>query len=129
MNSMKNLEATLRGFAPRKASRKLRDRLFPPSASPRRTRAARLSLAPGIWAAPLTATAMLVLSLATAWPPTPSVAGSLSLATLPSSWSTPLAPQVERNALPRPSFRSTTPGGLTSSFGSLLLRQTNVFAR
>jgi len=72
---------------------------------------------------------MLVLSLATAWPPHPTVAGSLSFATLPSAWEATMAPPIEQNAPPQPTFRSTTPGGLTSSFGSLLLRQTNVFAR
>lgn len=83
----------------------------------------------GLWAAPLTATAMLLLSLATAWPPTRTAAVSLSLATLPSAWETTMAPPVEHNAPPQPTFRSTTQGSLTSSFGSLLLRQTNVFAR
>lgn len=83
----------------------------------------------GLWAAPLTATAMLLLSLATAWPPTRTAAVSLSLATLPSAWETTMAPPIEQNAPPQPTFRSTTQGSLTSSFGSLLLRQTNVFAR
>jgi|GEM_PF-2619844 len=72
---------------------------------------------------------MLVLSLASAWSPHSTASVSLSLATLPSRWVTTHAPQVERNAPPQPSFRSTTPGGMTSNFGSLLLRQTNVFAR
>ena len=126
---MTNLEATLRGFVPRKPSRRLRSRLFPcpAEAHPSTTQGQTRSL--GLWAAPLTATAMLVLSLATAWPPHSTVDGSLSLATLPSSWAAHLSPQIEQNAPPRPSFRSTTPSGMTSSFGSLLLRQTNVFAR
>lgn len=126
---MKNLEATLRGFTPRKPSRRLRDRLFPPHPGAGLRPIRRPAVGLGIWAAPLTATAMLLLSLATAWSPNSTVAGSLSLATLPSGWETTLAPQIERNALPQPSFRSTTPGSMTSSFGSLLLRQTNVFAR
>lgn len=88
-----------------------------------------MAFVPGVWIAPLTATALVMLSLATAWPPSVTGAGSLTFATLPSGWEPAAAPPVERNALPQPSFRSTTPGSLTPSFGSLLLRQTNVFAR
>lgn len=129
MKPLTNLEATLRGFVPRRPSPKLRNRLFPVTPAPRPATNPRRIGSLGLWAAPLTATAMLVLSVATAWPPHSTVAGSLSLATLPSGWAAHLTPQIEQNAPPRPSFRSTTPGGMTSSFGSLLLRQTNVFAR
>ncbi|MGE4181120.1 MAG: hypothetical protein AB7J34_14950 [Limisphaerales bacterium] len=129
MNSLTNLEATLRGFKPRKPSRKLRERLFPTRSSGRLELTGRPLLASGIWVAPLTATAMLLLSLATAWPPESSDPGALTLAGRPSAWVGVPTEQVERNAPPRPNFRSTTPGGLSSSFGSLLLRQTNVFAR
>ncbi len=128
MNSLENLEAALRGFRPRQPSQKLKSALFP-SGRAKAVRRLNALFGPGIWAAPLTATAMLLLSVATAWPPTATVAAGLSLNTLPPGWKTTAMPPIEQNALPQPTFRSTTPGGMTSSFGSLLLRQTNVFAR
>lgn len=132
MNSIKHLETTLRGWVPRKPSPTLKTRIFASAAAnpdAPATLSVPVSLARGIWAAPLTATAMLLLSLATAWPPNRTVAGSLSFAHLPSAWEATVTPPVEQNAPPQPTFRSTTQGSLTSSFGSLLLRQTNVFAR
>lgn len=90
-------------------------------------------MAPQFWLAPLTAAALLVLTLVSPWSAnlTPDSARiSHSLASLSASW--PLdngAGLVEQNSLPWPNFRSTNTGAIAPSFGSLLLRQTNVFAR
>ncbi|MCK6500528.1 MAG: hypothetical protein L6Q38_13725 [Nitrospira sp.] len=82
-----------------------------------------------LWFAPFAATAMLVLTLATAWTPVDSGTGpSLSLAGL-SAAATAGFIAAEQNAPPEPRFRSTNGGAIASSFGSLLLRQTNVFTR
>lgn len=127
-----NLETILRGCRLRPPSAKVRAALFGPP--PPRAAAGLPPAAPGsplfqAWFAPLAATGVLVLSLATVWQSSgQSTAASLAIASLGAPWDAPLT-QVERNALPRPSFRSTTGAGVTPSFGSLLLRQTNVLAR
>src|SRR6186713_2819993 len=124
MNSFENLEAILRGCRPRRPSPRVRRALFETTGAE-----AQPHVAAGLWAAPLTAAAMLLLSLATAWSPgNGSAAAGMTFAALPPGWE-PGTTQVERNAPPRSSFRSTTAGTLTSGFGFLLLRQTNVLAR
>lgn len=80
-----------------------------------------------LWFAPLTATALVILTFATAWSPT-GVQGGSSLASLREAVDAGGAP-IERNAPPLPSFRSTNAGVFGSTFGSLLLRQTNFLAR
>lgn len=133
MNSWKPLENTLRGLRPRRPSRDLRSLIFdaparPAMPSPSPT--AALALPPvQLWFAPFAAAAMLVLTLATAWTPLDSGSGpSLSLAGLSAAAASGFI-AAEQNAPPEPRFRSTNAGTIASSFGSLLLRQTNVFTR
>ncbi|MCC7374309.1 MAG: hypothetical protein IT581_06620 [Verrucomicrobiales bacterium] len=133
MNSWKPLETTLRGLRPRRPSRDIRSLLFeaaPGSAMSSPTPASALALPPvQLWLAPFAAAAMLVLTLATAWTPLDSGSGpSLSLAGL-SAAAAPGFMAAEQNAPPEPRIRSTNAGTIASSFGSLLLRQTNVFTR
>lgn len=72
--------------------------------------------------APIMAGALLVLTLATAWSPVNTGgSGALSIAALPGA--------IEHNAPPSRRFRSTNATAVTPRFGSLLLRQTNVFSR
>src|SRR5262245_50360892 len=124
MNALENLETLLRGCRPRRPSPRLRRRLFE-----RPVRDDRPARTTGLWMAPLTAGALLLMSLATVWSPGGGRAATgLALAALPLAWE-PAVTQVERNALPKPSFHSTTTGAITPAFGSLLIRQTNVFAR
>ena len=128
---MEKLEAVLRGFRPHPPSPKVRAALFGDTPLPASEPAAEPA-APAIrhlWFGPLAAAAALLLSLATAWSPGPvAVASPLALAGRPGAWD-PTLVQVQRNTLPRPSFRSTTGAGVASSFGSLLLRQTNALVR
>lgn len=130
-----NLETTLRSLSLRQPSPGIRDSLFCrtaaspiPASNPTDPHPAWRLLQLGF--APLAATALCVLSAATLLPAPGSASRTLAAA-LPASagsWHPPVG-QVERNALPRPSFRSTTGATVASSFGSLLLRQTNVLAR
>ncbi|MBX3746405.1 MAG: hypothetical protein KF833_13950 [Verrucomicrobiae bacterium] len=83
----------------------------------------------GSWLAPLTASALVLLSLASPWiTRDPLAESSVSLAALAAFGASGTDP-IARNAPPAPSFRSTNDGGLAAHFGSLLIRQTNVFAR
>lgn len=131
MNSLENLETVLRGFRPRRPSPKVRAALFDeaavPSLLPPPSTAVVAWLHVGL--APLAAAALLLLSLATAWNPgfRPDT-GPLAFAAQAGAWD-PALVQIQRNALPRPSFRSTTGAMVASSFGSLLLRQTNALVR
>lgn len=87
---------------------------------------------PQFWLAPLTAAALVVLTLASPWSASVSLDGdrpSRSLASLSAAWTPgPESVGAEQNS-PLPSFRSTNTGAIAPSFGFLLLRQTNVFAR
>ena len=131
MKRFEHLEATLRGFRPHPPSPRVKAALF----APQRTPAPAEELPPPstgvvrVWFAPLAAAAVLLLSLATAWSPgAVADTSTLTLAARPDAWEASLV-QVQRNAPPQPSFRSTTKGTLASSFGSLLLRQTNALVR
>jgi hypothetical protein len=128
MNPFETLEASLRGCHPRPPSPRVRKALFE-SRAPARYRLPARSAPIQLWIAPLTATALVILTVATAWSPA-GVQGSdhLSIASLPGACDAGVAP-IERNAPPLPNFRSTNAGAFASSFGSLLLRQTNFLAR
>lgn len=125
MNPLTNFEIRLRGFRPRPPSPRVERALFGPPAGDTAPRAHP----PGFWLAPLAAVGVLVLTIATAWSPGGGPASaSYALAAPPGTWDAEPG-QIERNAPPRPDFRSTTAAPMASSFGSLLLRHTNVFAR
>ncbi len=133
MNPWEPLETILRGLRPRRPSRDIRSMLFEVAPTPvlnSKSMAAALGLPPvQLWFAPFAAAAMLVLTLATAWTPLEGGSGpSLSLAGLSAAAASGFI-TAEQNAPPEPRFRSTNAGAIASSFGSLLLRQTNVFSR
>jgi hypothetical protein len=124
MNPYDDLEWSLRGCRPRRPSLDLKRALFGPSDAVPPQTAPPLGQ---LWFAPLTATALLLLTVATAWSPLSGTGRDhYSLAALP-AWETGVA--IEQNAPPAPRFRSTNAGTVAPRFGSLLLRQTNVFAR
>ncbi len=81
------------------------------------------------WFAPLAAAAVVVLSLGTAWSPGDhNPVATTAYAAMPAEWG---PSGIEQNALPRPTFPSTPVAAslAAGTFGSLLLRQTNVLAR
>jgi hypothetical protein len=124
MNPLDDLETTLHGFRPRRPSRRLKAALFGtvPDSSPSPTPIQ-------LWLAPLTAAAMLLLTMATAWSPIHDPGGDrYSLAAL-HALPTARAIAIDQNAPPTPRFRSTNAGAVVPRFGSLLLRQTNAFSR
>lgn len=125
MNPVDPLETLLHRARLRAPSPEIRSALFAP-------RPAALETVPVVrpqaWFAPLAAAAVVLLSLATVWSPGGVAARSaFTLAAAPGALDPSLV-EVQRNALPRPSFRSTTGASAPSSFGSLLLRQTNILA-
>ena len=71
---------------------------------------------------------MLILTLATAWSPGGSANPAVPMYAAGAATYVLDPAQNDRNA-PPPRIRSTTGDALTASFGSLLLRQTNIFAR
>ena len=130
MNSHKNLETLLRGSRLRPPSAKVRAALFgaatadavPAQALPP---AGRFQ----VWFAPLAAATVVLLSLAPVWLPGGGPADDgVAVAALGGGGEPPLG-LVEHNTLPRSSFHSTIGAAVAPSFGSLLLRQTNILAR
>lgn len=124
-------EAILRGWRPRRPSPSLRRRLFEGAPLPH-TGAVEVGWAGGLsrWLAPAGGVAVLVLTAAVALNPSGlEEEAELSLARLGATWCES-HPSVDRNApLSAARFRSTNASAVTASFGFLLLRQTNVFAR
>lgn len=131
MNPTENLEAKLRGFRPRRPSPSIRHALFGPDPTPAPTTTSRTlpGMLPSFWLAPLAASGLLLLAVATPWSASGPLADHpVSMAAFVASNRSGAHP-IERNVPPVPSFRSTNDGGIAAHFGSLLIRQTNVFAR
>ncbi len=134
MNSQKNLETILAGFRPLRPSDKVRDALFGQAEPLPALAAACLDAPPPVrlmqvWFAPMAAAAVLVLSLAPVLLPSGSPAIThLAFAALDGAWQ-PNAIPVEHNIPPTPTFHSTIGAAVAPSFGSLLLRQTNILVR
>lgn len=127
-----SLETILRGLPLREPSPSVREALFVTAPLPGAPARPVLPPGPGpiqVWFAPLAASAVCALSAATVLLPSTGPGRQALAAALAADMGSLPVGQVERNAPPRPSFRSTTGAGVASSFGSLLLRQTNVLAR
>lgn len=122
----------LLGLPPRRPSERVRAALFhqaPTSAAVKVQDALPATHRLQVWFAPLAAAAVVVLSLAPVLLPAAGpVTAEFAFAALDGPWQ-PNALPLERNAPPTPTFHSTFGAAVTPSFGSLLLRQTNILAR